>query len=107
MDFENYKFTNYGWAEHDVFWHYMGEEKRLLEEKAKKESFEEKLNKIKQVFYSVKYLGLDKDKLKLNQYYYNDLFDKLYEMSDKKLNDYVELMNRLAVETEIKNNPTY
>ena len=54
-------------------------------EYVKETSKETRLEYIKRIFDHDKELGCDKVELKRNKYYYNDLFDGLYNLSMKDL----------------------
>jgi len=71
-----------------------------LVKRIEKKRRETKLLYISRIFRYDNFLEVDKQELKKNPYYYNDLFDKLYDLSVEELEIYDQRMDKIVDDYE-------
>lgn len=71
-----------------------------LVKRVEKKRRETKLLYISRIFRYDNFLEVDKQELKKNPYYYNDLFDKLYDLSVEELEIYDQRMDKIVDDYE-------
>lgn len=71
-----------------------------LVKRVEKKRKETKLLYISRIFRYDNFLEVDQKELKKNPYYYNDLFDKLYDLSVEELEIYDQRMDKIVDDYE-------
>lgn len=71
-----------------------------LVKRVEKKRKETKLLYISRIFRYDSFLEVDQKELKKNPYYYNDLFDKLYDLSVEELEIYDQRMDKIVDDYE-------